>query len=194
MADVRSTKDVVAFLTEQHNRIKELFAETLNAPEIKKRQKAFFELRSLLAVHETAEEMVVHPRARRELEDGDKVVDARLQEENQAKKELQKIDSMDAGSKQFLDALTELQKAVLEHAEHEEAEEFNRLQHELDADTLKRMAGAVRAAESIAPTHPHAGVESAMANFAVGPFASVLDRVRDAMQNAIQWAAPNRQA
>ena len=186
MADVRSTKDVVAFLKEQHNRIKELFAETLNAPDTEKRQKAFFELRSLLAVHETAEEMVVHPRARRELEDGDKVVDARLQEENQAKKELQKIDSMDAGSQQFLDALTELQKAVLEHAEHEEAEEFNRLQHELDADTLKRMAGAVRAAESIAPTHPHAGVESAMANFAVGPFASVLDRVRDAIQNAIQ--------
>jgi hypothetical protein len=116
----------------------------------------------------------------------DKVVDARLQEENQAKKELQKIDSMDAGSQQFLDVRTELQIAVLEHAEHDEAEEFNKLQAELDADALKRMAGAVRAAESIAPTRPHPGVESAMANVAVGLFASVLDRVRDAIQNAIR--------
>ena len=186
VADVTSTQDVVAFLKEQHNRIKELFAETLNATDKEKRQKAFFELRSLLAVHETAEEMVVHPRARRELEDGDKVVDARLQEENQAKKELQKIDSMDTGSQQFLDALTELQKAVLEHAEHEEAEEFNRMQNELDAGALKRMVGAVRAAEAIAPTRPHAGVESAMANLAAGPYASVLDRVRDAIQTAIR--------
>ena len=46
--------------------------------------------------------------------------------------------------------------------------------------TSSRMAKAVLAAEAIAPTRPHAGVESAKANFAVGPFASMLDRARDA--------------
>ena len=43
------------------------------------------------------------------------------------------------------------------------------------------MAKAVLAAEAIAPTRPHAGVESAKANFMVGPFASMLDRARDAI-------------
>jgi hypothetical protein len=40
----------------------------------------------------------------------------------------------------------------------------------------------VWAVTRIAPTHPHAGVESAFANFAVGPFASVLVRARDALR------------
>jgi hypothetical protein len=42
---------------------------------------------------------------------------------------------------------------------------------------------------AIAPTLPHAGVESAKLNFAVGPFASMLDRVRDVIQEAI--GSPN---
>jgi hypothetical protein len=79
---VKSTEDVVAFLKEQPGRIKELFTETINAPDNDRQEKAFFELRSLLAVHETAEEMVVHRRARSEIEGGDEVIDARLEEEN----------------------------------------------------------------------------------------------------------------
>jgi hypothetical protein len=48
------------------------------------------------------------------------------------------------------------------------------------------MAKAVQAAEAIAPTRPHAGVESATANFAVGPFASMLDRARDLIGAALR--------
>ena len=43
----------------------------------------------------------------------------------------------------------------------------------------------MKVAEAIAPTRPHAGVESAKLNFAVGPFASMLDRARDLIQQAI---------
>jgi hypothetical protein len=88
---------------------------------------------------------------------------------------------MDVGSKEFLDELTKFRDAVVDHAEHEENEEFNKLQRQLDSDDLNRMAKAVMAAEAIAPTRPHPGVESAKLNFAVGPFASMLDRARDAI-------------
>jgi hypothetical protein len=54
-----------------------------------------------------------------------------------------------------------------------------------DAEELKRMAGAVRAAEAIAPTRPHPGVESAKANFVAGPFASMIDRARDMIEQSI---------
>jgi hypothetical protein len=47
------------------------------------------------------------------------------------------------------------------------------------------MATAVKMAEAIAPTRPHAGVESAKLNFAVGPFASMLDRARDLIRQAV---------
>jgi hypothetical protein len=92
---------------------------------------------------------------------------------------------MDISSKEFIDELTLFRGSVLDHAEREELEEFTRLERELDADDLNRMAKAVLAAEAIAPTRPHPGVESAKLNFAVGPFASMLDRARDAIKSAL---------
>ena len=183
---VQSTDDVVKFLKDQHNLIKDMFEEVLSASSNEAREKAFRDLRQLLAVHETAEEMVVHPRARGELGDGDDIVDTRLNEEHEAKEQLQKLENIDIGSKQFLDELRQFQQAVLDHADREETEEFNKLQAKLDGDDLKRMAGAVRVAEAIAPTRPHPGVESATANFAIGPFASMLDRARDAIASALR--------
>jgi hemerythrin superfamily protein len=183
---VQSTDDVVKFLKDQHNLIKDMFEEVLSASEPKAREKAFTELRQLLAVHETAEEMVVHPRARREVADGEQIVDARLEEEHQAKEQLSKLESMDFSSKEFITELTTFRDAVIDHAEHEENEEFDKLQRKLDSDDRERMAKAVLAAEAIAPTRPHPGVESAKANFAVGPFASMLDRARDAISAALR--------
>jgi hemerythrin superfamily protein len=183
---VQSTDDVVAFLIAQHNLIKDMFDDVLCASDTKAREKAFVDLRQLLAVHETAEEMVVHPRARREMNAGDKIVDARLQEEHDAKEQLSRIESMDIGSQAFIDELTKFRDAIVEHAEREENEEFSKLQRKLDADELKSMASAVRVAEAIAPTRPHPGVESAKLNFAIGPFASMLDRARDAIGAALR--------
>jgi hemerythrin superfamily protein len=183
---VQSTDDVVAFLTDQHNLIKDMFDDVLYASEPKAREKAFVDLRQLLAVHETAEEMVVHPRARGEGAAGDEVVDARLEEEHAAKEQLSKLESMDISSEEFIEALKKFRDAVIDHAEHEEHEEFNKLKKELDDSELKSLAAAVRAAEAIAPTRPHPGVESAKLNFAVGPFASMLDRARDAIGAALR--------
>jgi hemerythrin superfamily protein len=183
---VQSTDDVVKFLTDQHNLIKDMFDDVLSASSDEARQQAFVDLRQLLAVHETAEEMVVHPRARGELSNGDEVVDARLKEEHDAKEQLQKLEQMDIGSPEFLEALKEFQQAVVDHADREETEEFNQLQREISADDLQRLATAVRAAEAIAPTRPHPGVESAKANLVAGPFASMLDRARDAIECALR--------
>jgi hemerythrin superfamily protein len=181
---VQSTDDVVKFLKGQHNLIKDMFEEVFSASDPKAREKAFVELRQLLAVHETAEEMVVHPRARHEIADGDEIVDARLHEEHEAKQQLSKLEGMDIDSKEFLDELTKFRDKVIDHAEHEENEEFNKLQRKLDSEDRERMAKAVQAAEAIAPTRPHPGVESAKMNFAVGPFASMLDRARDLLKQA----------
>jgi hemerythrin-like domain-containing protein len=137
-----------------------------------------------LAVHETAEEMVVHPRVRHEAANGDEIVDARLKEEHEAKEMLSALESMDIGSSKFIDELTKFRDAVLDHAEHEENDEFPKLERNLNADDRERMAKAVVAAEAIAPTRPHPGVESAKMNFAAGPFASMLDRARDLLAQA----------
>jgi hemerythrin superfamily protein len=183
---VQSTDDVVRFLKDQHNLIKDMFEEVLSASDTKAREKAFVELRQLLAVHETAEEMVVHPRVRHEAVNGDEIVDARLEEEHTAKEMLSKLESMDIGSAEFLAELATFRDAVIDHAEHEENDEFTKLEANVSADDRGRMAKAVLAAEAIAPTRPHPGVESAKTNFLVGPFASMLDRARDAISAAVR--------
>jgi hemerythrin superfamily protein len=183
---VQSTDDVVAFLIGQHNLIKDMFDDVLYASATEARETAFIALRQLLAVHETAEEMVVHPRARRDIDGGDEIVDARLAEEHQAKEQLSKLEAMDMNSQEFLDALTEFRDVIVDHAENEESQEFTQLQRELDPEELKQMVSAVQAAQAIAPTRPHPGVESAKLNFVVGPFASMLDRARDLISAALK--------
>jgi len=172
--------DVIAFLKEQHEQIKELFA-SVKAAEGKARDEAFFSLRRLLAVHETAEEEIVHPAARRALPDGDSVIEARLQEENKAKQVLSKLEGMDINSSEFKTQFELLERSVLTHANAEEREEFDRLASAIDAERLEKMRSAVEFAEKAAPTRPHPGVESPAANLLAGPFASMIDRARDAI-------------
>lgn len=182
---VETPEEVVKFLKAQHDLINDMFDDVLHASDHKARETAFHDLRQLLAVHETAEEMIIHPRVRREIVAGDEIADARLREEHDAKKLLSSLEKLDIASQEFIDALTKLRQAVVEHAEREENEEFTTLQRELDADERQRMTKAVQVAEALAPTRPHPGVESAKLNFAVGPFASLLDRARDAISKAI---------
>src|SRR6516165_2346163 len=66
-------------------------------------------LRRTSAVHESAEEEIVHPRAKRRIANGAAAVDKRLKEEHEAKTE-------------FTRHLTELRDAVLDHAGREETD------------------------------------------------------------------------
>jgi hypothetical protein len=179
-AAIPSPTDVVDFLSNQHEQIKSLFAKTLSASG-DSREKAFIDLRRLLAVHETIEEEIVHPRAKRKIANGDAVVGQRLKEEHEAKTVLQKLEKLEVDSDEFTGLLTELRDAVLEHADHEERDEFARLGQELSNHELETMGRAAKLAEAIAPTRPHAGVESQVANLVAGPFAAMLDRARDAI-------------
>jgi hemerythrin superfamily protein len=177
---ITSPADVVDFLAGQHEQIKSLFAKTLAASG-DAREKAFVDLRRLLAVHETVEEEIVHPRAKRKIADGEAVVGERLEEEHEAKTVLKQLEKLDVDSQEFTRLLTELRDAVLDHAGHEEKDEFTRLGQELSSQELESMGRAAKLAEAIAPTRPHAGVESQIANLVAGPFAAMLDRARDAI-------------
>jgi hypothetical protein len=177
---INSGSDVISFLKEQHEEIKALLASTA-ASHGQARSQAFTSLRRMLAVHETAEEEIVHPAARRALPDGEAIVAQRLKEENEAKKMLSELEKLEPESAPFETKLEALRVAVVAHAEAEEREEFNRLATQLDPQRLERMRKAAQLAQSVAPTRPHPGMESATANLFVGPFAAMVDRARDAL-------------
>lgn len=176
--------DVVDLLLEQHGQIKQLFADLRGAQGERKRE-LFQNLVRLLAVHESAEEELIHPLARREMEGGEAMVSSRLAEEQHAKRALADLYEMGVEHADFDDRLYALGTAVIEHATHEEREEFPYLRRGLSADELQRLAGAVRAAEAVAPTRPHPSTPpSATANLLLGPPLAVFDRIRDAVRDA----------
>ena len=173
------TDDVVGILLEQHARIRDLFAEVKTA-EGERRQKAFDELRTLLAAHETGEEMVLRPVARQAV--GAPDTEARNREEAEATRVLAELERMDIDSAEFQARLAEFERAVIAHAEHEENEEFPALRSSQDEKKLQRMGRMLRAVEKVAPTHPHASTAgSPLAQWVAGPVMSIVDRVKDVM-------------
>ncbi|HET6876124.1 MAG TPA: hemerythrin domain-containing protein [Jatrophihabitans sp.] len=175
---ISNAQDVVEFLKAQHDQVKQLFERVLEV-DGDLREQSFLALRRLLAVHETAEEEIVHPRAKKTIEDGDTIVAARLEEEREAKEKLAKLEKLDVSTAEFETQFRLFRQDVLAHAEAEERDEFPRLARDIDEHTLHKMRRAVETAESMAPTRPHAGVESKTANMLAGPFAMMLDRARD---------------
>jgi len=173
----------VQFLEQQHEEIRQLFGQLETATGDERRE-IFTCLVRLLAVHETAEEEVVHP-AVRAADGGREVVELRLKEEAEAKQALSELEQAGPDAPDFSTRLTALRTAVESHASSEEQQEFTLLRNLHDQDALRGMTTLLKAAEAIAPTHPHPhGPESAIGNLAVGPFVAVADRVRDAISSA----------
>jgi hemerythrin superfamily protein len=174
-------QDVIDLLLSQHTEIRGLFAQVRSGTGERKRD-AFQSLVRLLAVHESAEEQVVHPAARHDA--GDEVVDARLHEEDEAKHVLSDLYDLGTDNPAFDAQFADFEQAVLAHAAHEEQEEFPELRRNTDPEKLRRMAGAVRAAEAVSPTRPHpAAGENPVTNMLAGPPVAVFDKMRDAVRD-----------
>lgn len=183
MADTTSdTQSVTDLIRAQHVEVERLFTN-VEGGQGEGRRQAFECLVRLLAVHETAEEEVIYPVIRRADPNGDEIVDARTAEESQAKSLLSELERMGSDHEDFPSRFDDLRVAVLEHARAEESSVLPLLERTQDPGKLASMATAVRAAEKLAPTHPHPhGPDSALGNLAVGPMAAIVDRTRDAIR------------
>ncbi|MFB4270641.1 hemerythrin domain-containing protein [Nonomuraea sp. GTA35] len=182
--ETMSETDVIDLLLAQHAMIRDLFDEVEQAPN-DQRGEAFTRLVRMLAVHETAEEEIVHPYARRKIDGGDGVVDDRLEEENEAKELLTRMDEAGPEAPDFMENLLMLRAAVEAHARSEERYEFTQLRGHTTEAERRAMAVGVKAAEAMAPTHPHAGTESATKNVLVGTPIAMMDRIRDVVRQAM---------
>lgn len=170
--------DIIRVLLEQHARIRSLFAEVTSESGQHKKQ-AFDELRALLAVHETAEEMILRPATS---DSAKEIADARNHEEDEANHVLARLEDMDVSSPEFDELFADFESSVDAHAEAEQTQEFPIILRDKSADERQKMGARLLRAEKIAPTHPHPSTAgSPAAQWFVGPFASLVDRARDAV-------------
>jgi hemerythrin-like domain-containing protein len=191
------TSDVVAVLTGQHERARELLAElresvTVVAELTRDMDGPFRELVQLLAAHETAEEMVVYPTLKAELQEGSLAGEC-LAEEDELKHLLAKLDKMAPSFFEFPDALAEFETKLSAHADHEERTAFPILEQRVSPGERQDLGADFLYAFSKAPTHPHAhSPESAMGNAVLGPVIATIDRARDAASVRAKPGVPGR--
>jgi len=182
--DVTNRRDVVSHVLAQHERIRELFGEVEDAsPD--GRADAFQPLIRLLAVHETAEEMVIYPALTFAGADAVAVIRARKSEEDRAKKALARLEGMDTSTSAFLRSLRQFRDEVLDHASAEEREVLPLLIERRRDYELRGMDVAFNMAQLVALTHAHRfAPESVTGNLLLGPMVAMVDRVRDAVRDS----------
>lgn len=174
--------DVIGILLEQHARIKELF-QAVRATDGEQRVDRFNELRALLAVHETAEQVVLRHQTAGAVNPA--VAKARTDEEVEATKILAELEALNVESPSFAARFAEFEDAVNKHAEAEEAEEFPVILAGYTDEQRQRMGRMLSATEKIAPTHAHPKVAgNTVATVASMPIASIIDRAKDALRKA----------
>lgn len=136
---METIEDLVSFLKTQHDQLKELLPRVLDAAG-DKRQQLFDEVRRTLAVHEALEQETVHLAAA-ELAGG---ASARMEEESNAEHAIGSLEGAEPDSDEFTDGFGKLQADVVDHAEHEEGEEFPKLSGELTEVAKARVAEGLR--------------------------------------------------
>jgi hemerythrin superfamily protein len=178
-------QDAIDFLLGQHEQVEKLI-DQIKTGSAESRGALFDELREMLAVHETAEELVLRPVTKSAGDEGKRIADERFAEENDAKKVLVELEKLDPQSEAFLTEFGAFAASVQAHASNEEQQEFPLVRRENDADRLAKLGTAMERVEKVAPTHPHPSAKSTAANTVLGPFASVMDRTRDLISSALK--------
>lgn len=171
--------DVIRLLLEQHARIRALFAEVRTTSGAA-RSASFAELRTLLTVHETAEQLILRPESAKFTAD---IAADRTREEVVAMKILSGLEQLDVEGPEFGTQVAEFEEAVIAHADAEERDEFPLVVAGATEDQRQRLGTMLKVTEKLVPTHPHPTLgESNLATVLTAPIAPIVDRTRDAIR------------
>jgi hemerythrin-like domain-containing protein len=187
---VDETKDGITVLREDHRRVVELFQRIEDIPsdapadsvEMKQRRALFEQVSEELSRHAVAEEQLLYPLVRNAIPHGAELADHALDEHQQVKETLDKLEKMGRGDLAFEGELRTLMAAIREHVDEEESELLPLLEAHVDADTIQALGMQLQAAKVLAPTHPHPNAPNTPPlNVVVAAGAALVDRARDAL-------------
>ena len=177
------SQDVIELIQRDHQQVRQLLGQ-IEAADPDSRGELFHELVGELARHEAAEETIVHPTLRDEVDGGRAIADQVLEEESEAESLLARMEKMDPASDEFVDAFRSLRDDVLQHAEHEERQEHPKLREALSEQRREEMGQGWLKLKKTAPTRPHPHTpQTPEVRAAVGPVAGAFDRARDAARD-----------
>jgi hemerythrin-like domain-containing protein len=179
-------RDVVDVLTADHREFDRIFTELERLrgrmePDVLTRKRELVDEVTIgLVKHSVAEETQVYPRVEKQVDKGE--AEHSKEEHAEAEETMKRLERMDPADPGFDDAVAELIREIRHHVEHEESRMFTELRATFSRDELVEMAQQVETVKKIAPTraHPMTPNEPGI-RLAVGPVASLLDHLRDAV-------------
>jgi len=132
--------------------------------------------------HEAIEQQYFWPLVRERLEDGDKLADDAMSQENSGKHLLQKLENGKPGEDEYHGALAAFITAGRKHIAYEQNVVWPRLAAELSESELQELGATLLNAKKKAPTRPHPDTPSGPgAQKMMGTAAATLDKMRDAV-------------
>jgi hemerythrin-like domain-containing protein len=179
-------QDVVDVLTADHREFDRIFTQLegllgRSDPEsLRRKRELVDEVTIGLVKHSVAEETQVYPRVEKQV-DKDEAEHAK-EEHAEAEETMKRLERMDPEDPEFDAVVAELILEIRHHVEEEEGRMFTELRASFTRDELVEMAEKVAAVKKIAPTRAHPMTPNeAGVRLAVGPVASLLDHLRDAV-------------
>lgn len=184
--------DLVTKVLDDHELIRTRFS-LLEQAAPNGREGSFRELVALLVQHEAVESILVHPTVEDHVPNGSQLARERREEEQEAEERLAELQDMDPTSDVFLQAVTALRDEVEAHASAEERETLRRLREHVDSSVLEELGERYDRLKEAAPIRPHPDSgQGPLSNLLVGPALRMVDRVRDAMREAVGDAPEGR--
>jgi hemerythrin-like domain-containing protein len=179
-------QDVVDVLTADHREFDRIFTQLegllgRSDPEsLRRKRELVDEVTIGLVKHSVAEETRVYPRVEKQI-DKDEAEHSK-EEHAEAEETMKRLERMDPEDPEFDAVVTQLIREIRHHVEEEEGRMFTELRASFTRDELVEMAEKVAAVKKIAPTRAHPMTPNeAGVRLAVGPVASLLDHLRDAV-------------
>jgi hemerythrin superfamily protein len=179
-------RDVVDLLSADHREFERIFQQLealrgkADEASVQRKRELVDEVTIGLAKHSVAEETQVYPRVEKKV-DKDEAKHSK-EEHAEAEKTMKRLERMKADDPGFDSAVLELIKEIRHHVEHEESRMFTELRASFSREELVEMAEKVESVKKLAPTRPHPLTpNSAGIRTVLGPVASLLDHLRDAV-------------
>jgi hemerythrin-like domain-containing protein len=179
--------DALTFLREDHKSVLGMLEALDGAPSGSGAQSSGLEtmVTNLIIAesqHEAIEQQFFWPAVRDALDDGDELADAAIEQEQQGKKLLQRLEDGTPGDADYQDALQEFVKAGREHIMYEQDVVWPRFEAAASRQDLEKLGEKLEQAKKIAPTRPHPDTppnETVLKTMGMG--AAMVDHLRDAV-------------
>lgn len=174
--------DALQLLANQHEKVDRAFDRYANLPKDATQERIDLarEVIEDLVGHAAIEEAAFYPTVRDALPGADEEIDHDLEEHQEAKELLNRLDGVEPSSDEYEAVMGELIPAIRHHVEEEENDLFPRVREALTADERAELGDTMQQLMQVVPTRPHPHEPSTPpANMLTGPMAGALDRLRD---------------